>query len=200
MSEAPPDLDPEIEHRPGRVGLWWARAKAVIIHRVLGVQDTPHRIAWGMAIGTVIAFTPTIGLQIMLYLAAATLLRANKISGVPVLFISNPVSAVPLYWACWRFGAFLMGSNSTSGNEEQLQGALDNANANAAETSLWEDIWTSEFWEQGWETMKALGGELWLGSLVIGVALAIPAYFVTHAAVRRWRKREKRKTLATPSA
>lgn len=169
--------------------LRWARLKALIVHRVLGVEDTPHRIAWGVAVGTVIAFTPTIGLQIMLYLLFATLLRANKVSGVPILFISNPVTALPLYWFCWKVGAFCLGRSGENGAQERLQADLESANDAAAETNLLEDIWTSEFWANAWEVMKEMGGELWLGSLILGIAFAIPLYFVTRMAVRRFRKR-----------
>ncbi len=185
---------------PGAGGsLSWARLKAVVVHRVLGVQDTPHRIAWGMAIGTVIAFTPTIGLQIMLYLAFATLLRANKISGVPILFISNPVTALPLYWFCWRVGAFLLGRSGGASDQAALQSELESASAAAQDTNLLQDIWTAEFWAQAWEVMKQMGGELWLGSLALGIAFAVPLYFLTHAGVRRFRARKAQEAaLPTP--
>jgi uncharacterized protein (DUF2062 family) len=169
--------------------LRWARLKALIVHRVLGVEDTPHRIAWGVAVGTVIAFTPTIGLQIMLYLLFATLLRANKVSGVPILFISNPVTMLPLYWFCGKVGAFCLGHTTERGGRARLEAGLASANDAAAETNLLEDIWTSEFWANAWEVMKEMGGEIWLGSTVLGVGFAVPLYFATRIAVQRFRRR-----------
>ena len=62
---------------------------------LLRVRDTPRRIAWGVFLGSVVAMTPTLGFQIVLYVAIATVLRANKLSGIPILFISNPITAVP---------------------------------------------------------------------------------------------------------
>lgn len=168
--------------------LRWARLKALIVHRVLGVEDTPHRIAWGVAVGTVIAFTPTIGLQIMLYLLFATLLRANKVSGVPILFISNPVTALPLYWFCWKVGAFCLGRSGGHQEQARLERELESANSAAAETNLLQDIWTSEFWANAWDIMKELGGEIWLGSIILGVGFAVPLYFITRLAVRRFRR------------
>ncbi|TFH27625.1 MAG: DUF2062 domain-containing protein, partial [Myxococcales bacterium] len=86
----------------------WRRLQQIVMHNILHLDDTPHRIAWGVFIGAMIAFTPTLGLQIMLYLPVAALLRANKLSGIPVLFISNPFTAVPLYYATWSLGAAIL--------------------------------------------------------------------------------------------
>ncbi|MEM7608644.1 MAG: DUF2062 domain-containing protein [Myxococcota bacterium] len=170
----------------GRRGLWWARLKGVVVHRILGVQDTPHRIAWGMAIGTVIAFTPTIGLQVMLYLLFATVLRANKLSGVPILFISNPVTAVPLYYGCWRLGVLLLGSSADEGGDRSRFEAF------AGGGDLGDSLLSAEFWSAAWDTLKDVGAELWLGSVALGVAFAIPFYFLTRVAVVRFRARRSK--------
>ena len=44
----------------------WRRLKQIVLHNILHLDDTPHRIAWGVFIGAMIAFTPTLGLQIVL--------------------------------------------------------------------------------------------------------------------------------------
>lgn len=168
-----------------RVGLV-QRARSAVIHGILGVADTPQRIAWGVFIGTVIAWTPTLGLQIVLYIGLATLLRANKLSGIPVLFISNPFTAVPLYWLCWRLGAAILGTEV--GGEEALAERLETAEAEVGEHSLWDEIWTSEFWVSLAETLLSLGKEMWIGSIVLGVAMGIPLYFLTLWGVRAFRR------------
>lgn len=86
----------------------WRRLQQIVFHNILHLDDTPHRIAWGVFLGTMIAFTPTLGLQIVLYIPIAALLRANKISGIPILFISNPFTAVPLYYTTWSVGAAVL--------------------------------------------------------------------------------------------
>jgi hypothetical protein len=86
----------------------WRRLQQIVFHNILHLDDTPHRIAWGVFIGAMIAFTPTLGLQILLYLPIAALLRANKVSGIPILFISNPFTAVPLYYTTWSVGAAVL--------------------------------------------------------------------------------------------
>ena len=87
---------------------WWEKLKDVVVHKILGLDDAPSRIAWGVFLGCVVAMTPTLGLQILLYVSLATLLRVNKLSGIPILFISNPFTAVPLYGFCWWVGNLLL--------------------------------------------------------------------------------------------
>ena len=75
----------------------WQRLKDFIVHKVLRLDDTPHRIALGVAIGFFVTWTPTIGIQMILVVALATLLKANKLVGVPFVWISNPFTIVPIY-------------------------------------------------------------------------------------------------------
>lgn len=187
-------VTPLTDDRQGFWALRMARLRGVLVHRVLGVEDTPHRIAWGFAIGIFVAFTPTLGLQIMLYLALSTALRANKVSGIPVLFISNPLSAVPLYWFCWRVGAFILGAGDGEGPTALLAALEDSENA----PPLSEVILTEAFWSDAWAAMKSMGAELWLGSCVLGLLFAVPGYFLVRRGVGAFREqRAKRK--AAPS-
>jgi len=41
--------------------------------------------------------------------------------------------------------------------------------------------------------LLAMGAELWVGSLVIGVAMGIPGYFITYWAVRAYRRARGRR-------
>jgi uncharacterized protein (DUF2062 family) len=164
----------------------WRRLVDVVVHRILGVDDTPHRIAWGVLLGFVVAWTPTLGFQIMIYVAIASLLRANKISGIPILFISNPFTAVPLYWFCWWVGAFILRGGNVDSDEghQVVQERLAHA---SGEQSWLTDIFTAHFWMDLGQTLLAMGGELWLGSFVLGFATGVPSYFVTRWAVRAYR-------------
>lgn len=165
--------------------LTWARIKDVVVHRVLGVDDTPHRIAWGVFLGTVIAFTPTIGLQIVIYIAIASLLRANKVSGIPILFVSNPLTAVPLYWFCWKVGAVCLHGFDGAGDEADVDLSLASQGTGG---NLWTDIWTADFWEGALELMLSMGGELWLGSIILGLAFGVPLYGLTRMGIRAFRR------------
>jgi uncharacterized protein (DUF2062 family) len=168
-----------------RVGLI-QRARSAVIHGILGVSDTPWRIAWGVFLGTVVAWTPTLGFQIVIYVMIATILRANKLSGIPILFITNPLTAVPLYWLCWRIGAWVLGTDG--GDESVLAEQLAAAESEVGQRSLWSAIWTSEFWTALGRTLLGLGKELWLGSAIVGVGMGVPLGVLTWWAVKAYRR------------
>ena len=71
----------------------WEKARNILVHRVLGVDDSPHRIALGVAVAFFVAWTPTLGFQMVLAIALATVLRANKAVTVPIVWLTNPVTA-----------------------------------------------------------------------------------------------------------
>ena len=54
------------------------RLRRFFIYRVLHVDDTPHRIALGIAVGIFITWTPTIGMQMILTVLISALVGANK--------------------------------------------------------------------------------------------------------------------------
>jgi uncharacterized protein (DUF2062 family) len=148
----------------------WARLRDIVVHRILGVADTPHRIAWGVFLGSVVAWTPTIGLQIMIYVAVATLLRANKISGVPVLFFTNPVTAVPVYWFAWKVGCGVLGRSSAAGL-----------------AAVPRDLGEASLAEIG-HALVGMGAELWVGCLVLGVITGLVGYAATYWGVLAFRR------------
>ncbi|MCA9582924.1 MAG: DUF2062 domain-containing protein [Myxococcales bacterium] len=171
----------------------WNRLRRLAIERILGVKDTPHRIAYGVFLGFLVGWTPTLGFQIVIYLATATLLRANKVSGVPIVFISNPFTAVPLYYWAWRVGGWVLGSTpSHQPSEDVLRSRVQEA---PAELSWFENFFEVGFWQRAFDTLWTMGAELWLGALVMGLVTGIPGYLVTYWAVRRFRERRAAETV-----
>jgi uncharacterized protein (DUF2062 family) len=163
----------------------WRRLRQIVIHNILHLDDTPHRIAWGVFIGAMIAFTPTLGLQIVLYVPVAALLRANKLSGIPILFISNPFTAVPLYYATWSLGAAVMHPEKevTRATIKSWLGDTGRALRDDGAERLLE----AEFWSDTGRLLASTGGELWVGGLVCGLVVAIPAYFLTRWGIGAFR-------------
>ena len=49
-------------------------------------------------------------------------------------------------------------------------------------------IWTAEFWKELGAALWAVGGELWLGGLVIGVVTGALAYVATYYGVQVYRR------------
>ena len=80
----------------------WRSARRFIFKRILHADDTPHRIALGVAISTFVGFSPIMGMQTVVSIALAALFRANKAVCLPFVWITNPVTFVPVYWSCWE--------------------------------------------------------------------------------------------------
>jgi uncharacterized protein (DUF2062 family) len=85
-----------------------ATLREFVVHRLLHADDPPHRLALGAAIGMFVAITPTVGVQMFLVVFLAWLLRANKAAGLPMVWVTNPATAVPIYYPCYRIGRFLL--------------------------------------------------------------------------------------------
>jgi len=82
--------------------------------RILRIDDPPERIARGAAIGVAMGVLPTFGLGIILSLAAAFILKANKAASVLGSFIMNPVTS-PFFWtASLVTGSLLTGNDYTT--------------------------------------------------------------------------------------
>ena len=47
------------------------------------IQDSPHRIAWGVAIGTVVAYLPIVGIQMVIGAIICYIMRANVLASIP---------------------------------------------------------------------------------------------------------------------
>ncbi len=68
-----------------------------VLRWVIKLRSTPKAIAGGLGLGTFIAFTPTIGIQLILALMFATLFNMNRPAAVIPVWITNPVTVAPIY-------------------------------------------------------------------------------------------------------
>lgn len=164
------------------------KLKRFLIYRVLHVDDTPHRIALGLAIGIFITWTPLIGLQMILAVALAALARANKFVGIPFVWISNPLTAVPLYGFNFLVGAWVLPG------EYSVTKFVESASKALSFSGSWMDrigAWWSAMWEFFWP--------LWVGSILVGLALGVVTYFVTRRAIVLYRRRLHRHDPAAPA-
>lgn len=144
-------------------------------YRVLSLDDTPHRIALGVAIGIFVTWTPSIGLQMILTVALAVLFRANKFVGVPFVWISNPLTVIPIYGPNYLLGCWLTGTRFRG-----LE-ALGNAIKFNGDWVDRIDAWFSATYHIFWE--------LWVGSLIVGVILGVLTYFMVFRAVVLFRRK-----------
>jgi uncharacterized protein (DUF2062 family) len=103
-----------------REWLWpsagWRRSSRYLMHRVLRLNDSPSSIAAGLACGSAVAFTPFVGLHIVLSAIFAWVIRGNVIaSAVATLVVGNPW-ALPLIWVwIYQLGRWLLGIHGGHG-------------------------------------------------------------------------------------
>ncbi len=156
------------------------RLQRFVKYRILHVDDTPHRIALGVAIGFFVTWTPTVGLQMALTVALCMLLRANKLVGVPFVWISNPVTIVPIYYPSYLLGVALTPGASTKTLDDWRDMV---ARVFDGDLSWWDRV--TGFWDFGLE----IAAPLWAGSLVVALAIGGVMYAVTYFGVVRYRRR-----------
>jgi uncharacterized protein len=152
-----------------------ASTQHYVVHTVLHADDPLHRLALGIAIGIFVTFTPTIGAQMAIVVFLAWLLNANKLVGVPLVWISNPVTFVPIYYPCYWLG----------------QKLLDLPDKNAA---WWHTLHTPPTGRTAalhfyYGKIIEIILPLTVGCLIISTLLAVAAYYFSYFAIRTYRVR-----------
>ncbi|MBS3734393.1 MAG: DUF2062 domain-containing protein [Phycisphaerae bacterium] len=154
------------------------KAKTFFLYRVLHVDDTPHRIALGVAIGVWAGWMPIVGIQMITTFILAACLRANKAVGMPWVWVSNPATMAPMYLADYWVGCTLIGRNWSD------PGFLEALNA------------TGGWWNKATAWLEATRNvvvPLMLGGVVVGVAFAVPTYFLIRWSVVAYRRHRRRR-------
>lgn len=117
-------------------------------------EGTPGQRARGLAVGVFSGCFPFFGLQTLIGVALASVLRGNHLLAAAGTWISNPFTYVPLYWFNYRLGSWLLGHGAGSLELSAL------GRGDLREVGLW---------EQGW----SFSSRLLLGSTVMGFATAL---------------------------
>ncbi|MCA9074383.1 MAG: DUF2062 domain-containing protein [Planctomycetaceae bacterium] len=154
----------------------WLRA-------LLMLDGTSHQIALGAAIGMFIALTPTVGVQMVLVMLIAMLTRRlfrfNKVAALIAVYISNPLTVVPIYWFNYTIGTIYFPSTIT---KEEF-------------AKLFEYDGLSEWWASMTRLFVDLGVPLLTGSFVVATMAGLITYPLLLRLLRRMkmlRHRERR--------
>lgn len=169
------------------VGRYIRRARKFILHNVLHADDTPHAIALGVGIAMVVAFLPLVGFQTAIAIGLAALFRANKAVCIPIVWITNPLTLVPIYGGCLALGRSILSSPS------QEQDAAAIARFEHHEQTF--RIFELQFWTDLFQFLVSLGIELWLGCAIVGVTFGVISYIVAHRGVLIYRERRRLRVL-----
>jgi uncharacterized protein len=152
-----------------------------LMHWLVGLRGSPEAIARGIAIGLFVAFTPTIGLQLILAAALATLLGASRAAAIVPVWITNPVTIPPIYGFTYMVGSWFFPGPPANRMAEVLSGLVTR-------------LRKLEFWDiiDQVRAVMALGRDifipLWIGGVVVGLTVALVVYFPAVVVVRRSRE------------
>lgn len=143
-----------------------------VLRWAIKLRSTPNAIAGGLGLGTFIAFTPTMGIQLILAVLAATLLNFNRPAAIIPVWITNPVTVAPIYTFNYWLGCRLWDGPPLSEVSEVF---LDIGRTMAH----------LEFWDIDKQLLAVLhmGRDvlipLFLGSLIIGATAGAVVYVLS---------------------
>jgi uncharacterized protein (DUF2062 family) len=156
---------------------YFRTAKDFCVYQILHADDPPHRLALGIAVGIFVTFTPLMGIQMLLSVFLAWLLKANKVVGVPIVWISNPLTFIPIYYPCYALGCKLLATPVYTWQEF---------------TTLWQAVVDpNKSWGEkvrfGWDSLVDFIGPLFLGCLIVATIAGLLTYYISLFAIRQYR-------------
>jgi uncharacterized protein (DUF2062 family) len=180
---------PEGENRPGLWRAWMLSLKS-LARRLVNLRASPHEIALGCAIGAFVSVTPLLGVQTILAVLLATLLRGNVPASIVGTFVGNPLSW-PFIWAStYAMGLQIVG----------FEGMLDPATFQHNMLLVWAaviehspqllDATVTLLWPLVWPMLA--------GSIPLGLLTGAVVYYICKNGVQAWRDRRMTR-LSTPA-
>lgn len=153
---------------------WLWHSPRTLLRQILALDDTDHSKALGVAIGMFIGMTPTVGLQmaIVLLFAAITsrLFHFNRMAALLTVYISNPLTMLPLYWMNYKIGTWFVAGNVT---KEEF-----------AQVLQYEGL--AEWWDALTKLFVSIGTPLIVGSLLAATVCGLASYPVMRWLLKWW--------------
>lgn len=156
-------------------------------NRLLRVDDDPRRIARGVAVGLFIGFLPLMGIQMALAFVVARLCKANAVLAMLCVWVTNPLTAIFVYYPCYLLGRLLLARTGKPLGSEQMQQIFENI---FTAENIFHDIFTAQFWTDAFKAFMQIGFELTLGCIILGAITAKIGYWVSLVLIQRYRRRK----------
>ena len=143
------------------------------IRQLLGIKDTPHAVALGVAVGVFFGFVPLVGLKTLLTLGVSRLLRGSLLAAAIAVTLHDvllPVTPLLLRWQ-YDLGYLLLS------RPHQFPPHLHLHVQNLSVLLHWSSFFT-------------VGRPLLVGSIVLAAPVCVVSYYVTLF----WQRRRSRGT------
>lgn len=154
---------------------WWSSPRALVRH-ILGLDDTHHSIAMGTTVGMFIGMTPTVGIQMVIVMCVAILTKRyfnfNRVAALITVYISNPVTMIPIYYLDYKVGALFFGGDVS---RDEFAKILE-----------YEDF--AGWWTTICELFVGIGVPLVVGSLVVASLCAAVTYPTMRWLLKKFRR------------
>jgi hypothetical protein len=146
--------------------------------RLLAIRDTPEAIAGGVAIGVFFWFPPLFGLKTLGAILLAWLTRSNILAAVIAVTLHDALVPFMLVLYRWEYclGYWLL--------------SVPHEWPHRLSRSDWLLRRRLTEWHAFWRTFSIIGRPLLLGSVVIGVPVALLSFVATRIIVRRYHRKK----------
>ncbi len=174
------DDDVHTDHGPQKPRSWIRRK---FIDPILHINGKPESVALGVASGMFLAMTPTVGIQMILVTILNTIIRANRLAGIIMVWISNPLTLIPIYWADYVVGSLMLNRTMITYDkfQEKMQVILEHVKESGIVTGFFDFV----------SFIGELAVPLFLGGVVVGLLCGLPLYPITLRAVKKHRARKE---------
>ncbi len=105
-----------------------------ILRWITKLRSSPKAIAGGLGLGTFIAFTPTVGVQLILAVIIATFFNLNRPAAMIPVWITNPLTVAPIYTFNYWLGSTLCNGPPLS----EVSGLFVDIGRTMAHLEFWE--------------------------------------------------------------
>lgn len=156
----------------------FARSFSYFGKRIVRLRASPHSIAIGLAAGVFAACSPLLGLHIVIALTIAWLVSGNLIAAALGTAFSNPLTFPILVAGDIKLGSFLVAV--PPGSHESVQHL----------ESFWSFKELTNLWQPVLKPML-------IGSVPVGLTLALVAYVTCFYSVRAFKDRRALKLKAS---
>ena len=126
------------------------------LHLLWELEGTPAKRARGIAVGVFSGCFPFFGLQSLMGVCLASLLKGNHLLAVIGTWISNPLTYIPLYWFNYKIGSFFLGRERELNNFSGLT--------------------QRQMWNQGW----IISSRIFFGSILVGLFFGLIFGFISY--------------------
>ncbi|MGH7201555.1 MAG: DUF2062 domain-containing protein [Planctomycetaceae bacterium] len=167
INQEPRADDASPTHAASKTGArrWWPpRDPRTMLRTILQLDDSPHSIAMGVAVGMFLGLLPTIGVQMVLVMLVAFLarpfLRFNRVAALSTVFITNPLTVVPIYYCEYWVGTWIFEGDLTPEDFARIL----------------EFHGLTQWWSAILELFIDVGAPLVVGSLIVATVAGVLSY------------------------